>query len=99
MAEVNAGYQSFAESPDNSRFQLLGYVGPVWFPTKGVSASIAYEHFDEDLLTRYVERHAITSTISFLPRAHYEIFLMGRAERIGPPGRSFTGMLQLHYYL
>lgn len=99
MAEVNAGYQSFAESPDNSRLQLLGYIGPVWFPTDGVSASVAYEHFDEDLLTRYVERHAITSTISFLPRAHYEIFLMGRAERIGPPGRSFTGMLQLHYYL
>tara|TARA_R110002096_G_scaffold434832_1_gene658155 strand:- start:161789 stop:162958 length:1170 start_codon:yes stop_codon:yes gene_type:complete len=99
MAELNAGYQRFAEAPDNSRLQLLGYVGPVWFPTDGVSASLAYEHYDEDLLTKYVERHAITSTISFLPRAHYELFLMGRAERIGPPGRSFTGMLQLHYYL
>ncbi len=99
MAELNAGYQSFQESPDNSRLQLLGYIGPVWFPTDGVSATLAYEHFDEDVLTRYVERHAITTSISFLPRAHYEIFLMGRAERIGPPGRSYTGMLQLHYYL
>ena len=99
MAELDAGYQSFLQSPDNSRLQLLAHVGPVWFPTQGVSTSIAYEHFDEDLLTRYVERHALTSWVSFLPRAHYEIFLMGRAERIGPPGRSYTAMLQLHYYL
>ncbi|MCP4447009.1 MAG: hypothetical protein GY811_16920, partial [Myxococcales bacterium] len=99
MAELNAGYQSFQGSPDNSRLQLLGYVGPVWFPMKGLSASLAYEHFDEDLLARYVERHAVTSTVSFLPAAHYEVILMGRAERIGPPGRSYTGMLQFHYYL
>ncbi len=99
MAELNAGYQRFSEAPDNSRMQLLGYAGPVWVPTQGVSASVGYEFFDEDVLTRYVERHALTTTITILPRAHYEIFLLGRAERIGPPGRAFTGMLQLHYYL
>ena len=99
MAELDAGYQRFAESSDNSRMQLAAYAGPVWFPIDGVSTSLAYELFDEDLLVKHVERQALTSWVSILPRAHFEILFLGRAERIGPKEEALTAMMQLHYYL
>jgi hypothetical protein len=99
MAELNAGYQSFRDPADTSRLQLIGYMGPVWMPTKGVSAALAYEVFDEDLLVKQVERHSLTYWLSLLPKAHYEIFLLGRAQLIGSQDKVYTGMMQLHYYL
>ncbi len=99
VAEIDAGYQSFADAPDNSRFQLAAHAGPVWFPTQGVSTSVAYELFDEDLLIKHVERHALLSWVSLMPRAHYEIMILGKAERVGPQESVLTAMMQLHYYL
>lgn len=97
MAEVDGGYQRF--DGGSSRMQMAAYAGPVWFPTDGVSVSLGYELFDEDIRARHVERHALTYWLSFLPRAHYEILYLARAERIGTRDAVYTGLLQLHYYL
>lgn len=99
MAELDGGYQRFADASSYTRFQAAAYAGPVWFPMKGVSANLAYELFDEDVRVKHDERQALTSWISYLPRAHYEVFLLGRAERIGPRNNVAMAMLQLHYYL
>ena len=99
MAELDGAFQRFEDATNYTRFQMAAHAGPVWFPTKGVSASVAYELFDEDVRVKRVERQSLTSWISYLPRAHFEVFALGRAERIGPRNRVYFAMLQLHYYL
>lgn len=100
MMEVDGAYQRF-RGPllGASRYQLAAYAGPVWMPVDGLSAGAAYELFDEDLLTRGVERHAVGLWVSYLPWAHVEVMLSGRAQLIGPSDRALTAMLQLHYFL
>jgi hypothetical protein len=99
MAEADATWQSFRDVPGASRWQLAAYAGPVWNPTQGLYASIAYELFDEDLRVRDVERHAASMWVSLLPRAHFEIMLSGRAQVIGDADHALMTLLQLHYYL
>ncbi len=99
MAELDGAFQRLNNPDKTNLFQLAGYVGPVWFPTKGVSTSVAYEIYDEDVRVKHVERQALSTWVSFLPRAHYEVFALGRAEKIGARNEVYTAMLQLHYYL
>jgi hypothetical protein len=41
----------------------------------------------------------IDAWASYLPRAHFEIMLNARGQRIGPQEHAYLAMLQLHYYL
>jgi hypothetical protein len=96
MAEIDGVSQSFDAGP--SRWQLAGYAGPVWLPTRGLSVGAAYEIFDEDVAVSEVTRHAAGLWTSWLPWAHVEVMLSGRAQRIGTSDRALTALLQLHYY-
>lgn len=80
-----------------NRYQLAAYVGPVLIPTQGLYTGIAYEAFAEDLAVRGVLRQAIAAWVSLFPRAHWEVMLSGRGQRIGPDEHALVGMLQLHY--
>lgn len=81
------------------RTQLAAYIGPVVVPARGVYIGAAYEAFAEDLAVRGVLRQAIGAWASVLPRAHWEVMLSSRAQRIGPHERAVVGLLQIHYYL
>ncbi|HVK85588.1 MAG TPA: hypothetical protein VM513_15820 [Kofleriaceae bacterium] len=81
------------------RWQLVGYAGPVWIPMRGVYTGLAYQIFDEDVAVRAVTRQAADAWISVLPRAHVELVLSGRAQRLGPHERAYNTMLQVHYNL
>ncbi len=82
-----------------ARNQLAAYVGPVWIPARGVYAGVAYEAFAEDLKYRGVLRQAADAWLSIIPRAHFEVMVSGRGQRIGPDEHAYLGMLQLHYWL
>jgi hypothetical protein len=99
MAELDGGYQRFDDSAGTDRFQMAAYAGPVWFPMRGMSVSLAYELYDEDVEVKHTERQAISTFVSFLPRTHYEVLLVGRGEKVGSDDNVVTGLLQLHYYL
>jgi hypothetical protein len=97
QAEVDGVHQTFEAG--GSRNQLAAYVGPVFVPSRGLYAGAAYEAFAEDLSVRSVMRQAIDVWLSVLPRAHWELMLSGRGQRIGPHEHALVGLLQLHYYL
>lgn len=98
LAELDATWQRFRDVSGAARWQLAAYAGPVWTPTQGVYAGLAYELFDEDLVVRDVERHGLSSWIAFHPRAHLELMLSGRVQLIGTDDRAAMTLLQLHYY-
>jgi hypothetical protein len=97
QGELDGVYQRF--DGGSVRSQLAAYIGPVLVPTRGVYAGLAYEAFAEDLAVRSVLRQALGAWLSVLPRAHWEVMLSSRAQRIGPHEHAIVAMLQLHYYL
>jgi hypothetical protein len=99
VAELDAVRQIFIAAPGPPRWQAVAYAGPIWMPVRGLSVGVAYELFAEDLRVRGLERHAVDAWAAFLPWAHFEIMLSARAQRIGPDGGAWAGLLQLHYYL
>ena len=96
QGEVDGVRQIF--DAGESRWQLVGYGGPVWIPTRGLYLGAAYEIFDEDVLVRAVSRHAAGLWASFLPWAHVEVMLSARAQLVGTSDRATTALFQLHYY-
>jgi hypothetical protein len=97
QGEIDAVHQTLDAGGD--RWQLASYLGPVWIPARGVYTGVAYGTFAEDLHVRAVTRHAGDAWISYLPRAHWEIMMSARAQRIGPAEHAYLGMLQVHYTL
>jgi hypothetical protein len=97
QAEVDGVHQTFAAG--GNRNQLAAYVGPVLVPARGLYTGVAYEAFAEDLRVQSVLRQALGVWLSVLPRAHWEVMLSGRGQRIGPHEHALVGLLQLHYYL
>jgi hypothetical protein len=97
QGEVDGVHQTFATG--GSRNQLAAYVGPVFVPSRGLYTGAAYEAFAEDLSVHSVLRQAIGVWLSVLPRAHWEVMLSGRGQRIGPHEHALVGLVQLHYYL
>lgn len=92
------GVREMFDGPGD-RWQLAAYAGPVWIPTEGVYTGIAYQAFAEDLHVRSVTRHSADAWVSFIPRAHFEVMVSARGQRIGPREHAYLGMLQLHYWL
>lgn len=97
QGELDGVHQTFDAGA--SRNQLAAYVGPVLVPSKGVYVGAAYEAFAEDLKFHSLLHQAVDAWISVMPRAHWEVMLSGRGQRIGPNERAAVGLLQLHYYL
>jgi len=92
------GVRELFDGPGD-RWQLAAYAGPVWIPSRGIYTGIAYQAFAEDLQVRSVTRHAADAWVSVIPRAHWEVMLSARGQRIGPREHAYVGMLQLHYWL
>jgi hypothetical protein len=97
QGEIDGVHQSF--DAGGARNQLAAYVGPVLIPTKGLYTGVAYQAFAEDLAVHSVLHQGIDAWASYLPRAHFEIMLNARGQRIGPQEHAYLAMLQLHYYL
>jgi hypothetical protein len=97
LAELDGVHQKFeAGSP---RWQAVGYAGPVWLPARGVYTGLAYEVFAEDLHVRNVTRQAVDAWLSYLPKAHLELAISGRGQRLGPTEHAYVGLVQVHYSL
>jgi len=83
--------------------QLVSYIGPTFFPIKGLMATLALERFQEDLSLSPTAHTAVDLQVTLFPWAHCEVILLGRYQMVGTgPAEGATGslgMLQLHYYL
>lgn len=98
QGELDGVRQTF-DGGAGGRWQLAAYAGPVLVPMRGVYAGIGYQAFAEDLQVRAVTRQSGDVWVSCFPRAHFEVTLSGRAQRVGPAEHAYLGLLQLHYAL
>jgi hypothetical protein len=98
QAELDGVRQLF-DAGGGDRWQIAAYVGPVYVPARGLYAGVGYQVFTEDAGVRGVTRQSVDGWIAVLPRAHVEVMVSGRAQRIGPSEHACLGMLQLHYAL
>jgi len=78
---------------------VVAYVGPTFFPTRGLFATLAYERYQPDLSVRGSAQNAYDLEFNIFPIAHFEIVLLGRIQTAGDGLTNTLGMFQLHYYL
>jgi len=97
QAEVDGVRQMLDAGGD--RWQVAAYAGPVLVPARGIYAGTGYQVFTEDVQVRGVARQSLDAWLEVFPRAHVEVMVSGRAQRIGPSEHAYLGMLQLHYVL
>jgi hypothetical protein len=87
-----------------SQNQFVSYLGPTFFPVRGLMASVAYERYQENLSVSTTARSSFDLQTNFFPWAHWELVLLAQYQIIGS-GATSQGphdsivMLQLHYYL
>lgn len=94
MGEADVIHQTIDDT-DYANWQLAGYLGGFWFPTRGVMVGAAGELWHEDLRTPDLARLTANLQVHWFPRAHFELMLYGRLARFD----SKLVLLQLHYYL
>lgn len=101
LGELDLGVETFRVGDGDPRGQLAAYLGASWFYKTGIIIGGTLERWDPDVLLEGTARDAATLSIQYLPRAHWELILLGKVEiqsgDLADPS-AFT-MLQLHYYL
>jgi hypothetical protein len=98
LGELDVVHQQFTSLGFPARFQLASYAGGLWMPVTGLSLGLAYESFHEDSALGPTARRALSATASWLPFAHFEIMVLGRAQLVGASTTAWTALAQLHYY-
>ncbi len=102
MAEGDLVHQSFAHA-DAPRWQFAGFLGGVWYPTRGWMVQLFVERWDEDLSVKGVARDGVGAELQWFPIAHVEVGLYGHLQLIGTGSDDGAGseqlLLQVHYYL
>ena len=103
MGEANLVAESIAGiEADDTRLQVVSFLGAAWFLADGIMLQGAWEHFDEDVAIRAVSRDALTVQAHYFPRAHFELLVYSRLYFLAAGQGGDTAalaMLQLHYYL
>jgi hypothetical protein len=84
--------------------QFVCYVGPTFFPIRGLMAGLAYERYQEDLSVAATAHNALDLEVNLFPWAHFEILALARYQSVGSAVLSDRGgaslyMFQIHYYL
>jgi hypothetical protein len=79
--------------------QAVGMVGADERLTQGVQLFGWYEQYQEELGLRGAIHHGVGLSLLLYPRAHWEVIVEGRAQKIGARDTVGMTMLQLHYYL
>lgn len=84
--------------------QFVCYLGPTFFPIRGLMAGVAYERYQEDLSVAATAHNAFDVEVNVFPWAHFELLALARYQFFGTAVRSDGAsaslyMLQIHYYL
>jgi hypothetical protein len=102
MSELDVIRQDFTADGLDGQTQLVAHLSGNWFPKRGWLVSLTGERYDEDLAVKGVARDALTFSLQWFPRAHFEVQLMLRERFLGAGSGgdpAHLGLLQVHYYL
>lgn len=95
LGELDGGWQVLRDAGEG-RPTATAYLGPTWFPTRGVNLTVAAELHAEDLRLPAANRYAGSGALSVMPWAHVELAASARYQRIGTADHATTAMLQVH---
>ncbi len=95
LGELDGGWQVLRAAGEG-RPTATAYLGPTWFPRRGVNLSVAAELHAEDLRLPEANRYAGSAALSVMPWAHVELAASARYQRIGTADHATTALLQVH---
>jgi hypothetical protein len=95
LGELDGGWQVLRDAGEG-RPTATAYLGPTWFPTRGLNLTVAAELHAEDLRLPEAHRYAGSAALSLMPWAHVELAASARYQRIGTADHATTAMLQVH---
>jgi hypothetical protein len=97
MAEVDVFH--WVPKTGTATNQLVGFVGPTLFPTKGLWISVFGEVSQTDINLKTTATTAGNAQINWFPYPHFEIVLLGRLQAPSGQDAAKTFLAQLHYFL
>lgn len=98
LSEANLGVKKILSASADPILQGVGHLNLTYFLTTGVMLGTTLEVAQTDLSLRGTDRESASLHVQYFPRAHWEVMLLGRAERARQT-RDFLSLLMLHYYL
>jgi len=98
LAEGNIGVQKIRSQSADPIVQGVGHINLTRFITTGVMLGTTLEVAQTDFSLKGKDRESASLHLQYFPRSHWEVMLIGRAERTRQT-RDFLSLLMLHYYL
>ena len=99
LSELDLSVTTVAIDNADPIAQTIAHVNATYFIANGWQVGATVEVNAEDVSLAGKDREAGTLILQYFPQAHWEILLMGRAERTAGTGPDQLGFLMLHYYL
>ncbi len=98
LTEANLGMQKILSASADPIMKGIGHVNLTYFLTTGVMLGTTLEVAQTDFKLRGKDRESASLHVQYFPKSHWEVMLIGRAERTRQT-RDFLSLLMLHYYL
>ncbi len=99
LSELDLSVTTFDIDDADPMAQVIGHLNATYFLTNGWQIGATVEVNAEDVSLADKDREAGTLILQYFPQAHWEILLMGRAERAAGTNPDLLSLLMLHYYL
>lgn len=98
LTEADLGVQKIRSRSADPILQSIAHVNLTHFITTGLMVGTTLEVAQTDLRLRGKDRESATLQLQYFPKSHWEVMVLGRAERTRQT-RDFLSLLMLHYYL
>jgi len=98
LYEANLGMKNVDAEGSQAIYQAIAHLNATHFVTKGVMLGATIEAKQSDFRLRGKDAESASASLQYFPKAHYEIELLGKAERTRET-HDLTSLLMFHYYL
>ena len=98
LTELDFGVETVDVDGADPLLKMIGHINATYFVTRGVMVGTTLEYKHDDLNISGRDSESANLTLQYFPRAHWEIMLFGKVERVAGSADTI-GMLMLHYYL
>lgn len=98
LSEIDVGVQQIDTAGADAIWKGIAHLNASHFVTTGVMLGATLEAKHGDFTLRGKDAESALLSVQYFPRAHYELMLLGRAERTRNT-HDLTTLLMFHYYL
>ncbi len=98
LSEVDLGMRRIDAPSADPIFQGIAHINASHFVTTGLMVGATLEAKQMDMSLRGKDAESAMLSLQYFPKAHYELMLLGKAERTQGT-RDLVSLLMFHYYL